>query len=81
VGELSEIFQWKGEVKEGLPEFSAEEKVHVEEELSDVLIYLVRLADKCHVDLPAVALQKIEKNCAKYPVARVKGSSKKIQPI
>eukprot|EP00798_Chlamydomonas_sp_ICE-L_P012474 gene12474-15681_t len=40
VGELAEIFQWKGEVQRGLPTFSEEEKTHVGEELSDVLLYL-----------------------------------------
>jgi dCTP diphosphatase len=67
---LAEIFQWKGEVAEGLPgyfhrndlmfkDFSAEEKEHVEQELSDVFIYLMRLAEKCHVDLPAAVVRKV----------------------
>ena len=47
------------------------------QEMSDVLLYLLRLADKCHVDLPAVALAKIRLNAAKYPAELVKGSSKK----
>jgi dCTP diphosphatase len=33
VGELSEIFQWRGEVEEGLPDFSDKDRVHVGEEL------------------------------------------------
>ncbi|KAF2316055.1 hypothetical protein GH714_040850 [Hevea brasiliensis] len=45
VGELSEIFQWKGEVAKGLPNWSSSDKEHLEEELSDVLLYLIRLAD------------------------------------
>uniref|UniRef100_A0A803LTG7 dCTP pyrophosphatase 1 n=1 Tax=Chenopodium quinoa TaxID=63459 RepID=A0A803LTG7_CHEQI len=40
VGELSEIFQWKGEVPRGLPGWKEEEKQHLGEELSDVLLYL-----------------------------------------
>ena len=44
VGEICEIFQWKGELKPGVPELTQEEKVHLGEELSDVLIYLIRLA-------------------------------------
>ncbi len=51
VGELSELFQWRGEVRPGLPEFSPEEKVRVGEEMADVLLYLVRLADRCDVNL------------------------------
>lgn len=68
VGELSEIFQWKGEVDRGLPNWSDADKEHLEEELSDVLLYLVRLADVCGLDLGHAALTKITKNARKYPV-------------
>jgi len=67
VGELSEIFQWKGEVPKGLPDWKEEEKVHLGEELSDVLLYLVRLSDMCGVDLGKAALRKVELNAIKYP--------------
>ncbi|GMH08063.1 hypothetical protein Nepgr_009903 [Nepenthes gracilis] len=77
VGELSEIFQWKGEVPRGLPGWSDEERQHLGEELSDVLLYLVRLADICGVDLGKAALRKLELNAIKYPVNLCKGSSKK----
>ncbi|KAH7521514.1 uncharacterized protein LOC107422197 [Ziziphus jujuba] len=77
VGELSEIFQWKGEVPRGLPEWKDEEKQHVGEELSDVLLYLVRLSDICGIDLGKAALRKLELNAIKYPVILSKGSSKK----
>ncbi|KAL1334197.1 hypothetical protein HN51_063093 [Arachis hypogaea] len=68
VGELSEIFQWKGEVGKGLPNWSSADKEHLEEELSDVLLYLVRLADVCGLDLGQAALAKIIKNAQKYPL-------------
>ncbi|KAF3780815.1 dCTP pyrophosphatase 1 [Nymphaea thermarum] len=77
VGELSEIFQWKGEVPKGLPDWKAEEKEHLGEELSDVLLYLVRLADICGVDLGSAALRKLQLNAIKYPVKLCKGSSAK----
>ncbi|KAG7386336.1 dCTP pyrophosphatase 1 [Phytophthora pseudosyringae] len=76
VGELCEIFQWKGEVK-NTADWSARDKEHLGEEISDVLIYLVRLADKCDVNLPAALNDKIAKNARKYPADLVKGSSKK----
>lgn len=79
VGELSEIFQWKGEVPRGLPDWEEEEKEHVGEELSDVLLYLVRLSDICGVDLGKAALRKLELNAVKYPVKLSKGSSKKLR--
>ncbi|XP_027059827.1 dCTP pyrophosphatase 1-like isoform X1 [Pocillopora damicornis] len=77
VGEVAELFQWKGEVKEGLPDWSLKDKHHLAQELSDVLIYLVRLAEKCHVDLPKEVVAKIALNSKKYPADLVKGSSKK----
>ena len=77
VGELSEIFQWKGPVEPGCPKFTPREREHLGEELSDVLLYLVRLADRCHIDLSAAVLDKLSKNAEKYPAEKVKGSSKK----
>ncbi|KAJ6674743.1 hypothetical protein OIU85_010958 [Salix viminalis] len=78
VGELSEIFQWKGEVPRGLPNWKDEEKQHLGEELSDVLLYLVRLSDICGVDLGKAALRKLKMNAIKYPAnAGSRGSSEK----
>ncbi|XP_038895217.1 dCTP pyrophosphatase 1-like [Benincasa hispida] len=68
VGEVSEIFQWKGEVGKGLPDWSAADKEHLEDELSDVFLYLLRLADVCGLDLAQAALSKILKNASKYPL-------------
>ncbi|KAM0932243.1 putative dCTP diphosphatase [Dioscorea sansibarensis] len=67
VGELSEIFMWKGEVAQGLPNWDKSVKEHLGEELSDVLLYLIRLSDICGVDLGDAALKKIIKNAVKYP--------------
>ncbi|KAL4223542.1 dCTP pyrophosphatase 1 [Mactra antiquata] len=77
VGELAEIFQWKGEVKEGLPDFTDKEKEHVGQEMSDVLVYLIRLADKCNIDLPSAVEKKMKQNEQKYPVDKVYGKSDK----
>lgn len=77
VGEVAELFQWRGEVADGLPDWSKEDRKALEEELSDVLIYLVRLADKCNIDLPSAVIRKIEINKQKYPADQVMGSSKK----
>lgn len=67
VGELSEIFQWRGEVDKGLPNWDDSDKEHLGEELSDVLLYLIRLADICGIDLGDAAAKKIVKNAIKYP--------------
>lgn len=73
--ELLEPFQWmeRGE----LSELSDLKKEHVRQEMADVLLNLVRLADKLEVDLVGAALDKLEINRAKYPVDKVKGSAKK----
>lgn len=47
------------------------------QEMSDILIYLVRLADRCLIDLPSAVLQKIEHNAQKYPVNKAYGNNKK----
>jgi NTP pyrophosphatase (non-canonical NTP hydrolase) len=48
----------------------------VREELADVLLYLIRLADKLDVDLRVAAAEKIKINPKKYPVNKARGSSK-----
>jgi len=47
--------------------WSEADREHLGQELSDVLIYLVRLAEQCHVDLPAAVLDKFKLNALKYP--------------
>ncbi|XP_030589887.1 glutamyl-tRNA(Gln) amidotransferase subunit B, mitochondrial [Archocentrus centrarchus] len=77
VGEVAELFQWKGEVAEGLPDWTETEREQLAHELSDVLIYLVELAEKCRVDLPKAVLRKMALNRLKYPASKVQGSAKK----
>ncbi|XP_056265259.1 glutamyl-tRNA(Gln) amidotransferase subunit B, mitochondrial [Pseudoliparis swirei] len=77
VGEVSELFQWRGEVAEGLPGWTESEREQLAHELSDVMIYLVELAEKCRVDLPQAVLRKMALNRLKYPASKVHGSAKK----
>ncbi|XP_022076255.1 glutamyl-tRNA(Gln) amidotransferase subunit B, mitochondrial [Acanthochromis polyacanthus] len=77
VGEVSELFQWRGEVADGLPDWTEAEREQLAHELSDVLIYLVELAEKCRVDLPQAVLRKMALNRLKYPASKVHGSAKK----
>lgn len=73
--ELVEHFQWV----EGDKSHLLEERVRpsVEEELADIFIYLVRIADKLGIDLYAAAERKIAINARKYPAERVRGSARK----
>ena len=74
-GELLEHFQWVKEAESA--SMTPEQRAHIAEELADVLLYLVRLADKLDVDLNSAARAKLELNAKKYPVDRARGNSKK----
>lgn len=73
--ELVEHFQWMKQ-KESFA-LSKEKLTAVEEELADILVYLVRIADQLNIDLISAAKKKITSNGAKYPVDKVRGSAKK----
>jgi dCTP diphosphatase len=75
VAEMMEHFQWLTEAQS--LDLAKQDKDAVSEELADILLYLVRLADKLEVDLLDAALLKLEKNALKYPADRVRGSAKK----
>ena len=77
--ELLEPFQWLTE--EQGRNLDAGTRAAVEEELADVLLYLVRLADKLEVDLHAAACAKIVKNAGKYPADKARGSSRKYDAL
>ena len=81
VGELIEHFQWltpEQSVQVTGDEASAR---RVADELADVLIYLVRLADVLGVDLLDAARTKLEANAQRYPADRVRGSAEKAPPL
>jgi dCTP diphosphatase len=73
--ELLERFQWVSEDQSRDP--SSTELGRIREEVADVLIYLVRLADKLGVDPLAAAHEKLQANELKYPVDKARGNSKK----
>jgi NTP pyrophosphatase (non-canonical NTP hydrolase) len=50
---------------------------NLEEEIGDVMNYLVALADKYGIDPIEAAKKKLAKNEKKYPASLVRGSSKK----
>jgi NTP pyrophosphatase (non-canonical NTP hydrolase) len=77
--ELLEPFQWlTDEQGRDLP---SETRAAVEEEMADVLLYLVRLADKLDVDLAAAARAKIIRNAERYPADKARGSSRKYDAL
>ena len=73
--ELVEHFQWmRPEESDSL---TNDKKKKVAEELADILIYTVRLADRLGLDLEQSAKDKLTKNLQKYPVAKARGNATK----
>eukprot|EP01060_Flectonema_neradi_P009637 TRINITY_DN1685_c0_g1_i2.p1 TRINITY_DN1685_c0_g1~~TRINITY_DN1685_c0_g1_i2.p1 ORF type:complete len:575 (+),score=101.00 TRINITY_DN1685_c0_g1_i2:107-1831(+) len=60
VSNLAEIFQWRPDVATGLSGWTESEKSHVAGELSEVLAYTIRLADKCGVDVEGALSSKLQ---------------------
>src|SRR5574344_269502 len=70
--EQLEVFQWSG------ADTGAEGKMDkIREELADVLMYSISLADVCGLDLDEIIEQKLRRNAQKYPADKARGSSKK----
>jgi NTP pyrophosphatase (non-canonical NTP hydrolase) len=65
--EILEHFQWD----------STFDPDQLKEELADVFIYLVLMADSIDADLIDSVKKKLELNNQKYPVDKAKGNSKK----
>ena len=70
--ELLELFQWKQ--SEEVVEKSLQE---IKEELADVFMYSLMLADNLNLDVEEIIKEKIDINSKKYPVELSKGSNKK----
>jgi dCTP diphosphatase len=81
VGELSEIFQWKTESESRTAATDMDTAQAVRDELADVMLYLVRLADVLGVDLPDAVAKKLAANALKYPIDKARGSSRKADKL
>jgi dCTP diphosphatase len=73
--ELMEPFQWLG--SRASAKLDEKSLAQVRQEIGDVLIYLVRLADRLGIDPLAAAAEKIRINQHKYPADQVRGKAKK----
>ncbi|MBR1710691.1 MAG: nucleotide pyrophosphohydrolase [Clostridia bacterium] len=70
--ELLECFQWSDDV------YDLE---HVKEELADVVVYCQNMLDKLNLDVDEIVMKKMDKNEAKYPVEKAKGSAAKYDQL
>ncbi len=74
--ELLEIFQWS----------SSEEAVSknlesISDELADILVYCVLLADSLDLDIDRIIRNKLQKNNIKYPIAKAYGKKDKYDEL
>ena len=74
-GELLEIFQWLTEEQSGRLE--AKQLQAARDEVADILLYLVRIADRLGIDPAAEARRKMQENERKYPVDKSRGNARK----
>lgn len=73
--ELAELFLWDDNEASFVTAKSKNE--HLQEEMADVLIYLLSMADVLNIDLSNAVLDKLNKNRKKYPIEKSKGTCKK----
>jgi NTP pyrophosphatase (non-canonical NTP hydrolase) len=70
-----ELFQWKNEPE--IAQYLKTNKNDVEDELADVLYWVLLMADNLNIDIVAASERKLAKNAKKYPVEKSKGNHKK----
>ena len=67
VGELAELFQWLPAETAGKLAAAEPLRTRASEEMADVLLYLILLADVLDIDLGAAAQAKLDDNARRYP--------------
>ena len=74
--ELLEVCQWSGF------DTSCDKKIEkIKEELADIFIYCVEMADACGLDIDEIIQKKLITNNKKYPVDKAKGKSDKYNKL
>lgn len=75
--ELLELAQWQTdqELEARIAEPTVQARLR--EECADIFLYLLLIAERAGFDLAQAASAKIEKNAAKYPVEKARGTAKK----
>ncbi len=67
VAELVELFQWLTPEESAALADASEGRAAIEDEIADIAIYLLRLADVLGIDLAASTAAKISRNAARFP--------------
>lgn len=75
--ELMELFQWVEETETDTITKNREKLSHLEEELADIMVYCLSLANVVNIDISRAIMNKIDKNERKYPPEQFKGTYEK----
>jgi NTP pyrophosphatase (non-canonical NTP hydrolase) len=67
--ELAEIFQWLTPEQSQAAHLDAAVKERIADEVADVLLYLLQVADQCNIDIDDAVANKLVKNAVKHPAA------------
>ena len=73
--ELLEHFQWTD--MDGSKEHAILAKEEIADEMADIAMYLIEMADNLGIDLLQAIEHKMDKNELRFPVDQVKGSAEK----
>jgi len=76
-GELAELFRFKNETEQLDLLSDSNRREEIEDELADILFFLLRFTDLYDIDLEGALANKMEKNRAQYPEHEYKGSNEK----
>lgn len=74
VSELAEIFQWRTEAESRAAKDDPVVKQAAADEVADVIVYVIQLADALAIDVNDAVTQKLRKNARKHPSPRSTGS-------
>jgi NTP pyrophosphatase (non-canonical NTP hydrolase) len=74
--ELLEIYQWS------MNDLECNEKLdQIKEELADVFLYAIQIAEHYHLDIDDIIKAKLKKNAVKYPISKAKDSKEKYDKL
>lgn len=79
--ELAELFLWKSDTELAQFEREGRQRDRLGEEMADVLIFLLYLAEHAGIDLAEATAAKMTVNAEKYPVEQARGSAAKYDQL
>lgn len=77
VGELCALYRWVSTLDADSFSQDPKNRARIEDEMADITIFLLLLADRTGIDLEQVALRKVIQNAARYPVEKSRGMSER----